>query len=49
VKNIEVKENRTLPENGNCRYCGGSLWRLDKNLWKCGHCLRTYSLKGEKQ
>jgi hypothetical protein len=42
-----LKEDRTLPEDGICRYCGGSIWHLDKDLWKCGHCLRLYNLKGE--
>lgn len=40
-----IKEDRTLPKDGICRYCGGSIWRLGANIWKCGHCLRLYSLK----
>lgn len=38
-------EDRTLPQDGHCRYCGepkGCLWPVDKGVWRCGHCLREY-------
>ena len=48
MKNIEVKEDRTLPADGICRYCGGDIWLLKDGRLMCGHCLREYNRKGAK-
>lgn len=42
------EEFEVLPDDGICKHCKGPIWKLGKNLWKCGHCLQKYKLKGGK-
>lgn len=39
------EEKEIVPPDGVCK-CGGTIWKVEKNLWKCGHCLRKYISKG---